>query len=155
MGKQFPKYDHDEDGFMRLIPRTLNVTGCSIHEGQDSVEYWKNRCMKAEEKVKRLEREIDSVYQLLEEATEQCKKDIAKLEEELNAEPSGYDSPYASVDDRLNCGLGLSFGPGQDPRLYRLSDRDGDLSSSEKFAGGEVEIQPGRGFHIGLHWRKK
>lgn len=159
MDKKHPTYGHDEDGFMRLIPREHHATGCSIHEGQDSAEYWKNRCLHAEKKYNSLKRKTNTAYgragQVQDLTDEEAEEELERLEAEYDA-LDARDAALSSIDDpQLSVGIGVSFGPEMDPRLYRLSDRDGELSSGEKFVGGEVEIQPGRGFHIGFHWRKK
>lgn len=151
MGKK--SYGRDADGYMVLVPKVQNVSGNSLHTNDnDSVEYWKARCLRAEKEVARLKKDNDRVYELLEESIEDDEEEIRRLEREL---AEFDDSEYTSDPKPLNCGLGLSFGPDKDPKLYRLSDRDGDLDPHERFVGGEIEVQPGRGFHIGLHWRKK
>lgn len=187
MGKKAQVYGHDEDGFMTLIPRVQDVTGSSIHEGEDSAEYWRERCLHAEKKYDHLKKQTNIAYGLnpattpdpdkeydayMEELGRMIAKedeDLARAEAELaalEAESERLDElheqpessvPMPSVDDPpFSAGLGLSFGSGKDPRLYRLSDGvDLDKAPKERFVGGEIEIQPGRGFHIGLHWRKE
>lgn len=167
MGKRKPAYGHDKDGFVELIPRVQNVAGCSIHEGQDSAEYWKNRCLHAESKYDSLKRSVNKTYgrqqpeprrDADDEYLDSIDQFIADLDAELEQMDREKEEAMSSIEDEIerpfNIGLGLSFGPGKDPKLYRLSDRDGELRLREKFVGGEVEIQPGRGFHIGLHWRR-
>ncbi|MCM1295024.1 MAG: hypothetical protein NC311_05735 [Muribaculaceae bacterium] len=130
------------------------MTGCSIHQGDDSAEYWKNRCLHAESKCDKLKKQINRTYGAT-RTPEPADASLSRLEAMLDQMEA--ERELASIDDPpMSAGVGLSFGPGRDPKLYRVSD-GADLEDlpKEHFVGGEIEIQPGRGFHIGFHWRRK
>ncbi|MCM1231722.1 MAG: hypothetical protein NC489_16515 [Ruminococcus flavefaciens] len=158
MDKNTQLYGRDADGFMELIPRVKNVTGCSIHQGDDSAEYWKNRCLHAESKYGKLKKQVNRTYGATRTPVQDDDEDDDEVLARIEADLAQVDAELhlASVDDPpLSAGIGLSFGPGRDPKLYRVSD-GADLEDlpKEHFVGGEIEIQPGRGFHIGFHWRR-
>jgi len=159
MSKNTQLYGRDEDGFMELIPKIQNVTGCSIHQGDDSAEYWKKRCLQAEDKCERLKKSLNRTYGVTRPTVPEDEDDDDAILARLEADLAQVDAVLhlATIDDPpLSSGVGLSFGPDKDPKLYRVSD-GADLEDlpKERFTGGEIEIQPGRGFHIGLHWRRQ
>lgn len=156
MGKKTQLYGRDKEGYMTLIPKVQHVAGSSTHE-RESAEYWKARALHAEEKCKKLKGHLNTQYGgSLQPAgldDEEAERILAELEEESARLDAEQDALMGMPVSGFSAGLGLSFGPGKEPKLYGLSDPSG-THPGEKFAGGEIEIQPGRGFHIGLHWRK-
>lgn len=157
MSKKTQLYGRDKEGYMTLIPKIQHVAGSSTHESE-SAEYWKARALHAEEKCEKLKGHLNIQYggrlkPVQPDDDEEAERALAELEEESRRLDAELDELIGTPTSKFSAGLGLTFGPGKEPKLYGLSDPSG-AHSDEKFAGGEIEIQPGRGFHIGLHWRK-
>ena len=172
MSKRPDLRGYDKDGYMELIPRSTQSTAMmcsSIHEGDDSSTYWKARCEELEKENAKLKEDIDGMLDIMDQQRELLDSVQAEIENAVQIrllaaggarETVQHDShlaqisdPTESSDSDFEWGVGLQFGGGKEPELYRISDKKGPLVQKRKFAGGVVEVQPGRGFRVGLRWK--
>lgn len=160
---------NNEDGFVKLVPcgsliqGTVTTNHKRNNSGRNSSDSW-------EKKYRELQDETSQIIRNLRKELEMANATIETMEESLNLADkliSDLQSDIAKLESRqptcdgddtdsdFSSGLGLSIGPDGDPKLYRLSDPDGELFQRRKFNGASVEIQPGKGFRIKAGWKRK
>lgn len=158
------KNDRDKDGYMVLIPKPsvqTTIQGDSTYtpDNASKAEYWRKRCEKLEKELKdaydlmdMMRETIDGHTRFIDDLNELHRMELDEAKEfDRPGEPQTPDEED-SYQSEFDAGIGLSFGGGKDPKLYRLSDPQGPLAPKRKFAGARVEIQPGRGFGVKLRW---
>ena len=142
-----------------------------VHESEEieslkrEVEEWKSRyysaCKVYGDELASLKKMLRSSRETIEAMAKAA--ETVRLAQQSHSYSSSYDGDPDDDDipvstrskySEFTRGLGWSMKPGEDPKLYRLYDPDGDLIPKTKFDGARVEVQPGCGFRIGLRFKK-
>lgn len=151
MSKKSKKRLAADGEFMTLVRCQPNTI--ALHkdpEPRDGAAYWKRKYEELEENVDAIIANYESAIDSLEKTIALKDDTIKTLNECLALQDAMSEPEVEEVEEErpFRQGLGLSITPGEDPRLYRLSDPNGDLIPKHKIKGADFEIQPGRGFQI-------
>jgi len=149
------KKNRNNDGFYELKPkekRTSTVQGSSsnnYNRNKRTSTYGEgNRLKELEERVRTLENHTAELKDLLTRQLDLIENLYNQIDDD-DDDRRDFEDPY------FEDGIGVRFGGDKPTKMYRLEDPDGELVPKREFAGGVMEVAPGRGFRVGVRFKKK